>query len=654
MTEPIRVLHLEDNERDAEMIRDMLESEGITCEIFRTSERTAFEFALRKGGFDIILSDNNLPGYDGVSALKAVRSVRPFTPVIVISGALGEEEAVKCLKVGATDYLLKDRLERLVPAFKRALEEAGERRLRRAAEKELRDNEERMRLALAATSDGIWDWDLTRGHMVCNAIFTERFGIPESGTSPAQWWYDHMHPDERDAVRASLDAAISSRKEHWSSKHRLKRLDAGWADVSNRVCLAKNATGDITRLVGAVQDITESIAAEAERRHLADHLRQAQKMEAVGTLAGGIAHDFNNLLGIIIANTQLAEMDLAGVPASVDEIRQSLREILVASGRARDLVAQIMMFSRQEGVRRMAMNVEPVVKECVKLIRSAIPAMVTIEQRIEAGCSCILGDPTQVHQVVMNICTNAWHALPEQGGRIEVRVDECNPSRALLESHPDLDSGRYVRISIKDNGHGMDPMVQRRIFEPFFTTKPKGAGTGLGLSVVHGIVKSHGGAITVSSERDKGSLFEVYFPAQSGIEDLGSAVAVSSRRGNGERILIVDDDNSMGSALQRVVKNHGYAVQLFNNPELAWEAFCEAPGSYDLVITDYSMPGISGIDLAERIIRLRHELPMILMTGLADVKEGRRGGVMYFRDILLKPISPEVLCAAVAKSLDPV
>jgi PAS domain S-box-containing protein len=651
MSTPIRVLHLEDSPRDAELIRCLLESEGVVCDIVRTDNRRAFEAALQQDGFDIILTDNNLPDYDGTSALKAVQAQQPLTPVIVISGSLGEEDAVKCLQFGATDYLLKVRLERLVPAFRRALTEAKNRQRREAAEAELRQNEERMRLALTATNDAIWDWDLVQGRMVCNPTFVRLFGEPPEAADLRAWWYERTHPEDRDAIQAGVSAAIAAANEFWAASHRLRRVDSSWAHVQNRACLSKNAAGEITRLIGAVQDVTAHVEAENERRELGEQLRQAQKMEAIGTLAGGIAHDFNNILGIILANVDLAKRDIPADLPQRPEITESLQEILVAANRARDLVRQILTFSRHGGGKRQLIQPQPIVRECVKLLRTTIPAMTRINEFVDPSCPAILADPTQLHQVVMNICTNAWHALPERGGLIEVSVRACEPTKVLLEANPDLDSSRYVRISITDNGHGMDLKTQARIFEPFFTTKSSDKGTGLGLAVVHGIVKAHGGAITVRSGRGQGTTFDVYLPAQSATVPAELAIILSIARGKGERIVVVDDDSSMGRAMQRQLKQQGYLVQAFHRPELALEVLRGAPHDYDLVITDYSMPDMTGIEFAGRVMQLRPDIPIILVTGSIDFEEEKRAQLTAFHAVLAKPVLPEILFEAVADAV---
>jgi signal transduction histidine kinase/CheY-like chemotaxis protein len=417
------------------------------------------------------------------------------------------------------------------------------------------------------------------------------------------------------------------------------------------VCLAADVTGKVVRLVGAVQDITEAMEAEEKRNTLEDQLRQAQKLEAIGTLASGIAHDFNNILGIILTNVDLAQTDLpSDLPEDHGTI-ESLREIKAAGYRARDLVRQILTFSRRGETQLAVMKVQPIVHECLQMLASTIPAMVTLRKSIDPACPCIIGDPTQLHQVMMNLCTNAWHALPERDGVIDVKVEHIEASKAPLEAQLDASVTRFVRIAVSDNGHGMDAKTQARIFEPFFTTKAAGKGTGLGLAVVHGIVKSHGGAITLESAPGQGTTFTLYFPAQDSELETTTTDKEPSSPGRGERVMLVDDDVSMGRAMQRFLARQGYRVDLFHTPQAALEAFAEHAAGFDLVVTDYSMPGMTGLDLTSSLKQIKPQLPVLLVTGSMRFAEQHQLELSGIHEFLAKPVAPERLTAAIARAL---
>jgi nitrogen-specific signal transduction histidine kinase/CheY-like chemotaxis protein len=378
-----------------------------------------------------------------------------------------------------------------------------------------------------------------------------------------------------------------------------------------------------------------------------NQLRQAQKMEAIGTLAGGIAHDFNNILGIILTNAELIKGEVQTVPPAHNEIKESAEEILLATTRARDLVRQILTFSRRTESRPTVIRVQPIVEECFKFLRSTIPAMVTIKSRIDPACSPIVCDPTQLHQIVMNLCTNAWHALPEKDGRLEIQVEEVDGSQVPDDRGIEEKAARYVCISVRDNGPGMPPNVQARIFEPFFTTKSPGEGTGLGLSVVHGIVKSNGGVITLESIPNKGTSFGVFFP----VETAGTASVRSTNteivRGSGERILLVDDNVAFARGLERTLDHQGYKVEVCHSPRVGLDLFRKQPAVYDLVITDLSMPRMSGIELASHLFDIRPELPVILITGSIRFDEEQRAQLSENTVFLTKPVTPRDLSEAV-------
>ncbi len=647
---PIRILHLEDSRTDAQLISDLLDADDLHCQIVHAVDRRGFETALSGGSFDIILCDNNLPDYSAFSAIEATNRISPLTPLLIISGSIGEDEAVRGLQMGAKDYLLKGRLERLGSAVRRALQEAEERRRRKRAEDELRENEERMRLALAATNDAIWDLDLAHDTMVCNQAFVTLFGQPPAG-APRQWMIEIVHAEDRERVRASLLAAIENRKDFWSEAFRMRRSDGGWAHVQNRACLAKSPDGATNRIIGAIQDVTAAIEAEGKRQALEEQLRQSQKLEAIGTLAGGIAHDFNNILGIILTNAEVAHACVTvekGDPATVEEC---LAEILMASDRARDLVRQILTFSRRSEAERTIVEPRRIVEECVRMLRSTLPAMVTLVARLPSRTASILANSNQLHQVLLNLSTNSWHALPEGGGHITLSVEDSRVGPGVITAGVKIPEGDYVRISVADDGHGMSPDVIGRMFEPFFTTKPVGRGTGLGLAVVHGIVTAHQGHILVDSAPGRGTRIDMLFPAVQAADSPQARPESELPRGNGQAIMIVEDDRALARANRRVLERNGYMVEVFHAPAAALEALECDPERAQLLITDYSMPGMTGIEFSHRVMKICPGLPVVLLTGMTEA--GPRSGPRpaNIKSIFDKPVSPEALCQIVDEQL---
>jgi len=407
----------------------------------------------------------------------------------------------------------------------------------------------------------------------------------------------------------------------------------------------RSETGEL--VVAAVREITDQLRASAEQEALGAQLRQAQKMDALGTLAGGIAHDFNNLLTAILGHAELAALDVRP-PHPVAEHLAAIRE---AGLRSRELVRQILTFSRRTDSARAPMRLQTVVEDAVRMLRSTIPAMVRIERQTEPGCPAVLGDATQIHQVLMNLCTNAWHALPEHGGRIEIRLQACVLDAAADGAGMRLKPGPHARLSVSDNGHGMDAATLERIYDPFFTTKAVGKGTGLGLSMVHGIVKSHDGAIFVRSQPGVGTTFDLYFPAIPSAVAPAPAGAAEISRGRGERILYIDDDELVARTVTQLLTHLGYRVVHRALPSTALELFRTAPQNFDLVLTDLAMPEMPGTQLADEVARVRPELPVLLITGYLDRGQDetvRRTGV---REVLRKPLSPEELGAALRRAL---
>jgi signal transduction histidine kinase/CheY-like chemotaxis protein len=392
-----------------------------------------------------------------------------------------------------------------------------------------------------------------------------------------------------------------------------------------------------------IEDRTKALA-QSERQ-----LQQVMKLQAIGTLAGGIAHDFNNILFPIVGYTELTMDD---IPAD-SQARQNLEEILKATNRAKELVQQILTFSRQGGQERKPLQVQFLIKEALKLLRATIPSTIDIECNIDENCGHIMGDPTQIHQVVMNLCTNAYHAMQETGGTLEVALKEVDISYAKSVERVGMKVGRHLELTVKDSGHGMGAEVQERIFEPYYTTKELGKGTGLGLSVIHGIIKNHGGDISVSSQPDKGSTFTVYLPV---IDDVDVAIekpvqTTTTTRGN-EHILLVDDEKQIIAIEQQILERLGYTVTPKTDSQEALEEFAALPEKFDLVITDMTMPKITGDQLARKLMDIKPNLPVILCTGFNETINEEKALAMGIDKFVMKPIVKDDLARAIRTVLD--
>jgi CheY-like chemotaxis protein len=369
-------------------------------------------------------------------------------------------------------------------------------------------------------------------------------------------------------------------------------------------------------------------------------------MEAIGTLAGGIAHDFNNILGAILGYTELARAD-AGSQAALQE---SLAQVEKAGVRARDLVRQILTFSRREEQARRPISLHQVANEVLQLLRASFPAQVTIRSELAADTPLVLADPGQVHQVLVNLATNALHAMMPQGGTLTVRESTLDADEAGA-AVTGLERRRYVRLTVSDTGCGMAPELLDRVFDPFFTTKEPGRGTGLGLAVVHGIMKSHDGLVTVESEPGKGTTFALYFPACE--EDAAALPADASRlaRGEGQHVLLVDDEESLARLGCRALERLGYRVTAETDPGHALAIFRSNPERFDILVTDLTMPSMSGLDLVREIHRIRPALPVVLATGYGGDVDAEEARALDIHELLFKPATVAALGHTVRRAL---
>jgi len=394
-------------------------------------------------------------------------------------------------------------------------------------------------------------------------------------------------------------------------------------------------------------DVTEQKAAERQQKELEEQLRQAQKLDALGTLAGGIAHDFNNILGAIISYSELSKLDNPTNQA----LGQNLDEVLRASQRATVLVRQILSFSRQQKEERRAMQLAPIVKEALSLLRATLPATVAIEQSLDAPVGDVLVNATQVHQIVMNLCTNAAHAMKGKQGKLSVALDAVRVESGTATPHVELAPGEYVRLSIGDTGHGMEPATIKRIFEPFFTTKAAGEGTGLGLSVVHGIVKEYEGVVTIDSEVGRGTTFRIYLPTIRALPKAAAAADAEIPYGNGEHVLLVDDEPALGNAMLKVLQRLGYQATAHRSPLSALAALRQAPTEFAALVTDFTMPEMTGTELARSALSIHPGLVVLLVSGSTASLPTEELQALGVREVLNKPLGYESLARALHGAL---
>ncbi|MGA2401827.1 MAG: PAS domain S-box protein [Syntrophobacteraceae bacterium] len=517
---------------------------------------------------------------------------------------------------------------------------------RKRVEQELRDSEERLKMALTASRMGVWEWNVRTGNVFLSPQCYDIFGI-KSFDEKIGSLTNLIHPEDRAGTWMKIDKALRDRTVY-RDEFRIIQPGAGVRWVSGLGMAEYDPDGEPLRLIGIMQDITERKQLEKERNQAEAKLRQAQKLEALGTLAGGVAHDFNNILGIIVGYTEISKMELGkGSP-----IANSLQEVLKASKRAKELVQQILAFCRRSDQQRMPVQIELIVNEAMRMLRSSLPSTIEVKTDLQTK-ALALADPSQIHQVLMNLCTNAAHAMPD-GGVLEVSLTEFHLGPESIQPHSGLQPGQYLKLTVKDTGHGIPPAIIDRIFDPFFTTKETGEGTGLGLSVVHGIVESHGGTIKVNSFPGDGTSFTVLLPARESASASQKVEAASLIPRGKEHILVVDDEPALGLILKRTLEDLGYTVDCRTSGIDALVIFrrqqTEKP--FDLVITDMTMPELTGTGLARKLYELQQDLPIILLTGYSRKIDAEMAKSLGIQGFLMKPVPMEELARTVRTVLD--
>ena len=526
------------------------------------------------------------------------------------------------------------------------------RQLRRleAGERALRESEERYALAMEGANEGHWDWDIATDRLFLSPKMKmlEGRSTQSMTTTRAEWIAQTViHPDDVPRWEAALTDHFEGRLPRYECEYRIRQSNGEWCWVLARGRCLLDKAGKPYRFVGSAIDISAQKQAQIDKEHLEAQLRQSQKMEAIGTLAGGIAHDFNNILGAILGYGELAHQHSAEGSA----MRRYVNNVMHAAGRAKALVDRILGFSRSGLGERVPVNVQSVIEETLELLTASLPATIRLDTRLEAGNAAVIGDATHLHQVAMNLCTNALQAM-EHGGVLSVDLERVELSQPRPHSRGSaLPAGPYVRLVVSDTGTGIPPAVFERMFDPFFTTKTVGEGTGLGLSLVHGIVTDLGGAIDVATKAGEGTRFEIWLPVVGETAKPAVAEVRELPRGNGETVMIVDDEPLLVALAEELLAELGYEPVGFDSSRTALQAFQAEPQRFDLILTDEAMPDLVGTGLAREVRRLRPGIPIILMSGHGGSVLATRAAAIGVNEVLRKPLQGGDLAESLARVL---
>jgi len=648
--EGLRILIVEDHPGQLETLVALLGEEGYEV-VGAATVAEAFEYA-KCEKFAIAVVDLQLPDASGIQLVHLLKAMNGRIQMIINTALASLDPTQKAAKGGAFAFLEKagssshllghirrafrDQITRYTQELETALTE------RTAA---LEEREERFRQLVEHINEVFWISAPDQSEVFyVSPLYETVWGRSCASLleNPRSLW-DAVHPQDQERLLTHQPEADVA---GFEGECRIVRPDHSIRWVRAQTFPIRNQYGEIFRLAGVAEDITEQKRVEEALTKTERQFRQSSRMEAIGTLAGGIAHDFNNILMAIMGYTELA---LATVPKG-SRTQRNLQEVLTAGHRAKHLVLQILTFSRQAGQGKKPTPIQMVIREALKLLRATIPSTIEIRQSLKTEAT-ILADPTQMHQVIVNLCTNAEYAMRETGGILKITLEDVEVTEGLARMISGLQLGPHVRLKVKDTGSGMTPEVLERIFDPFFTTKPIGEGSGMGMAVVHGIVTGHGGAIVVDSVLNKGTKVEVYLPTVP-TPVLDRFVDQGPIPIGKETILFVDDEETIVHLGKELLTQLGYTVEIHTSSVEALNVFRKDPHRFDLVITDQTMPALTGEALSRELLRIRPDLPIILCTGFSHVMSAEKAKALGIQAYLMKPLAIRDLAPIIRHVLD--
>jgi len=635
MPETLRVLMVEDSEADAELILHELKRSG--CELVTRRVQTADDMAaaLVSAPWDVVLSDYSMPAFTGPAALKVLHASGSELPFIIVSGTIGEDTAVTALKLGAHDFLVKGRLERLLPSIERARRELEQRLAHRRAQEALRASEARFRSLVEHAVFGIYQVSLDGQFLSVNPAMVSMLGYESA---------DELL--KRSAGDVYVDPIVGKDIKHRCLEEGTVSAEAMWRRKDGSVIRVRvNGRVSRDRLTG--QPVFEVIVEDITAQHqLQEQLRQSQRMEVIGQLAGGVAHDFNNMLTAILGYSELLTEQIG----PDKPIGQDLLQIKAAAERAAALTRHLLAFSRKQVLSMTTVDLSEIVRSLAPVVRRLLGERITIVTALGEALNPVMGDATQLEHALVNLCVNARDAMPE-GGTLRIGTHNATLDERFVREHRGCVPGSYAALTVSDTGTGMTQEIQARIFEPFFTTKEVGRGTGLGLSAVFGTVKQLNGYIDVSSQVGKGTTFTIYLPRTDQRHVVRQRAASNGSPVGIETILLVEDEPGVRAFVKMVLQRFGYQVIEADSGEKAVAALQGFDGVVHLLLSDVVLPGIDGPQLAERLLKGRPNTPVLYMSGYADRLTQIEGVLAPGVQLLVKPFTAQALLTKVRELL---